>query len=100
MWRQHHEENALEQYGQTLITGHSLHRAGLYVSSCGFLGASPDAVVKDESGDIVRVVEGKCHYKARNKTVEEMLEDKSFFWYREKQSNRVTLKTSHDYCVR
>ena len=97
VWGQHHEEDALEQYRQTLMSGHSLHRAGLFVRSCGFLDASPDAVVKDESGDIVRVVEVTCPYKARNKTIEEMLDGQSFFCYRERQSNRVTLKTSHDY---
>ena len=89
VWAQHHEEDALEQYRQTLMSCH--YRAGLYVSSCGFLGASPDAVVKDESGDIVRVAEVKCPYKARNTTIEEMLDDQSFFCY------RVTPKTSHDY---
>ena len=55
-----------------MMSGHSLHRAGLYVSMCDFLGASQDAEVKEDSGDIVRVVEVKCPYKARNKTIKQM----------------------------
>ena len=45
---------------------------GVCISDCGYLGASPDGVVKDSSEDPIRL---KCLYKARNKSVEEIYDD-------------------------
>ena len=74
MWGQQHEDDALEAYKRTLPSHLSLHGAGFFVSSCGFLGTSPDGIVKDKS-DSVRLVEVKCPYKARERNIEEMLDD-------------------------
>ena len=77
VWCQQLEADALEAYKLTFESGSTLQDAGMYISDCGFLGASPDCVIVDHSGD-VRIVEVKCPYKAREKTLEEMYNDKSF----------------------
>ena len=61
----------------------------------GFLGASPDSVVQDNSGHVVKLVEVECPHKARDKHIEELLDDTSFCCCR--QNNRISLKTNHDY---
>ena len=94
MWGQQHEDDALEAYKRTLPSHLSLHGVGFFVSSCGFLGASPDGVVKDNS-DSVRLVEVKCPYKARERNIEEMLDDPSFCC--ERENGQIRLKRKHDY---
>ena len=42
-----------------------MEEAGIFVSSCGFLGASPDGVVS--SGErTIKLIEVKCPYRARH----------------------------------
>ena len=53
VWGQQHEADALEAYKLTLESGSTLRDASIYIGDCGFLGASPDGVVVDHSGDIV-----------------------------------------------
>ena len=61
---------------------------GIFISSCGFLGASPDDVVC--SGEnIVRLVEVKCSYRACHGTVWEMYSNDAFCYTR--------LKDKHEY---
>ena len=55
-----------------------LIKAGLFLDKCGYLGASPDGIVLDSSGQPVKVVEVKCPFSARDKTVEQACTDKSF----------------------
>lgn len=78
LWGQQHESDALSAYRFSLSCGLSLMNAGFFVSDCGFLGASPDAVVKDISLRTVRLVEVKCPYKGRGKHVEELYSDPTF----------------------
>ena len=95
VWGQQHEADALQAYKATLGSGSTVRDAGIYIGDCGFLGASPDGVVVDHSGDTVRIVEVKCPYKAREKTLEEMYNDKSFCC---SITNGVpTLKQEHEY---
>ena len=93
VWGQQHEVDALEDYKLTLESGSTLRDAGIYIDNCGFLGAS-DSVV-DHSGNIVRIVEVKCPCKAREKTLEEMYNDKSFCC--SLTDGAPTLKQDHEY---
>ena len=95
LWGQQHEADALESYKNSLDPGLLLSEAGIYIAECGFLGASPDGVVKDESGQSVCLVEVKCPYKARNKSIEEMYNDQSFCCSLTDEG--PTLKNDHDY---
>lgn len=45
MWGQQHEIDAIRAYKKSLKPGLYVEEAGIFVSSCGFLGASPDGVV-------------------------------------------------------
>ena len=78
-WGRQHEQNALYQYNQTLSGDLTLTSAGFFVHECGYLGASPDSIVKDAAGQSVKLVEAKCPFKVRDKTVEQACnDDKSF----------------------
>ena len=71
-WGRAHEETAIEQY-QT-ATGNTVQSTGMFLSPCGVLGGSPDG--KIIGGGLVEV---KCPWKHRNKTVAEAaLSDKNF----------------------
>ena len=61
MWGQEHEVDAIRAYKKSLKPGIFVEEAGIFVSSCGFLGASPDGVVS--SGErTIKVIEVKCPY--------------------------------------
>ena len=77
-WSQQHEQDALHEYCQLLSGGLTLIKAGLFVDKCGYLGASPDGIVLDSSGLPVKVVEVKCPFSAKDKTVEQACNGKSF----------------------
>ena len=77
-WGQQHEQDALHEYCQSLNGGLMLIKAGLFLDKCGYLGASPDGIVLDSSGQPVKVVEVKCPFSARDKTVEQACTEKSF----------------------
>lgn len=50
MWGQQHDTDALAVYQISYDAGLTVQKAGIYVGDFGFLGASPDGVVVDESG--------------------------------------------------
>ena len=52
IWGQQHEADALEAYQTTLSPGLTMHDTGVFIDECGFLGASPDAIVKNGSSYI------------------------------------------------
>ena len=97
MWGQQHEADALEVYKQSLGEEFSMERGGIFISlDHGFLGASPDALVKDRDGITVKLVEVKCPYKARQTTVCDMCRDGSFYCSLDSNS-QPKLKDSHEY---
>lgn len=60
---------------RTRITvGIHVEQSGLWLSASGVLGASPDGLVRTSA-----VVEFKCPYKHRNATIEEAVQDASFY---------------------
>ena len=95
VWGQQHEVDALEVYQKSIGSMFMVEETGIYISDCGFLGASPDGIVKDHSGHIVRLVEVKCPYKGRNKTLKQMYDDNSFCC--SLVNGYPTLKQNHDY---
>ena len=63
---------------------------------CGYLGASPDAIVIDAAGQTVKLIEVKCPYKACDKTIAQACsEDKSFCC--NTVEDKTCLKVNHDY---
>ena len=95
VWGQQHEKDALVAYKQSLAPGTTVDEAGIFVSACGFLGASPDGIVM--SGDKpIKLIEVKCPYRARNSTVHEMCSDKSFHCSLD-DNLQPMLKRTHDY---
>lgn len=95
MWGQQHESDALEAYRKTLSSENTLKEAGIFISTCGFLGASPDGLVVC-SGNSVKVVEVKCPSKARHSTVQDMCSDESFYCSLNSNS-QPRLKHTHEY---
>ena len=95
LWGQQHETDALQSYQMSLGSGLTVHEVGVFIGNSGFLGASPDGIVKDCSGHTVHLVEVKCPYKARSKTVEEMYDDASFCC--SLVNGKPTLRQDHDY---
>ena len=97
MWGKQHEKDALRDYEQTMKTmvpqhvNWSREKAGLLIDTdLPFIGASADAVATcDCHGK--RVVEVKCPYSFRDKTVQEFLADPNCYI----QSN--VLKNNHKY---
>ena len=95
-WGRQHEHDALQQYRQTLDGEHTLSNAGLFVDKCGYLGASPDGVVVDGSGRRVKIVEVKCPFNAKDKTIEEACKDNKAFCCGI-VNGKPDLKDDHDY---
>ena len=78
LWGQQHESDALESYRTTVASGFTLNEAGIFISDCGYLGASADGVVKDCNNKPTCLVKVTCPYRACNKSVEELYSDPSF----------------------
>lgn len=84
-WGQRHEKTALQSYAQLLNaaqpphTGLSVQRTGLRIAEeKPFLGASADLITQCECHG-KRVVEVKCPYSFRNKTVQDFFSDKQCY---------------------
>ena len=70
--------------------------AGFFIDKYGYLGASPDGLVKDVAGQLVKLVEVKCQFSARDKTFEQAcVDDKSFCCGI--ANNTPCLRSRHDY---
>ena len=104
--------DVLHQYRQILTSDFSLISAGFFVDKCEYLGASPDGMIKDASGQaspdgmikdasgqLVKVVEVKCPFRARDKTVQQAcIDDKSVCC--SIVNNTPCLRIDHKYRVR
>ena len=95
-WGRQHEYDALQHYERTLNDGFTLSNTGLFVDKCGYLGASPDSLVIDGSGQPVKIVEIKCPFVVRDKTVEEACRANKGFCC-EILNGKPSLKSDHDY---
>lgn len=87
-WGVQNEADAITQFQNH--TGHNIQPCGLFLHTCGFLGASPDGIVNDNG-----LLEVKCPFRARNQLLEELAKnDKTFFLG---FSDNFYLKFDHDY---
>lgn len=100
-WGIKNEKKAMEAY-ETIKTSKT-HKA-VEIDGCGlfvdkknsWLAASPDGIVKDAgTGKPLGVVEVKCPYKHRNRTVTEACKDTTFCL--DKEGDSYELKKSHPY---
>lgn len=66
---------------------------GLWLHTCGFLGASPDGLVGTDA-----IVEIKCPYKYRSASLKEgLLKDKLYIIYRDVEDGPVIVNEAHHY---
>ncbi|XP_016851173.2 uncharacterized protein LOC103279721 [Anolis carolinensis] len=100
-WGIRNEKKAVESY--EALKSRESHKA-VKVDDCGlfidkekpWLGASPDGILKEaKTGKEIGIVEVKCPYKHRDKTVTEACKDKAFCL--EKKGDSYSLKKTHPY---
>ena len=89
------EVDAISAYSTSPGPNFKVRDAGVYIDACGFLGASPDGIVEDDSGLTLQLVEVKCPYKGRSKVMQEMYSDSSFCC--SLVDGHPTLTQEHDY---
>lgn len=89
-WGAQHEKTALETF--SLATSMAVESTGLWLHSCGYLGASPDSLVRDDA-----LVEAKCPYKFRNDVLSEVLKHNKTYIIFKNQDNQTVVNKSHDY---
>lgn len=99
LWGQAHEEIAIERYAQ--VTNNFIEKIGLVLFPCGFLGSSPDRIILAKNASQDRgVLEIKCPWKHRSKTISDMMKEELQGSY-EKKSFYLTsdgsLSTAHKY---
>lgn len=76
---------------QEEATGMKVRGSGLWLADSGILGASPDGLVGDTD-----IIEVKCPFQWRDHTVEEAVQEKSFYLYLE-EGGAYRLKEDHHY---
>lgn len=100
-WGIRNEKKAVEAY--EALKSKTTHRP-VRVDDCGlfidkektWLAASPDGIVREaDTGKELGVLEVKCPYKHRDKTVTEACRDKTFCL--EKEGDSYSLKKTHPY---
>ena len=90
-WGVNNEEEAIKAF--TSKTGKRVEDTGIWFHSSGILGASPDGIVDDQT-----VLEAKCPYTERNKTIEEAVQSSAtFFLEKCEREQCYTLKKDHIY---
>lgn len=88
-WGNINERQALDEF--TNATNLEVTPTGLWLHSCGFLGASPDGLVGDNS-----IIEVKCPFRFRDKLMtEELKMNHSYIVYF--INDEVTLNSEHEY---
>ncbi|KAJ8258033.1 hypothetical protein GJAV_G00192400 [Gymnothorax javanicus] len=89
-WGNLHEPTAKQDY--TKRTGAVIQERGLFLSNSGLLGGSPDGTVSNDC-----IIEVKCPWSARNKTVLQAAESRDFFLELDKVTASLKLKQTHNY---
>ena len=84
-WGKNHESAAKEAYERAM--GVKVECCGLILDACGMLGCTPDGCAD------VRLLEVKCPYKHRDKTVQEAVQTDSAFCL----DSNLSLKEGHPY---
>eukprot|EP00064_Thunnus_orientalis_P006288 superscaffoldBa00000650_g6304 len=89
-WGILHEPRAKQQY--TERTGVVIQERGLFLSDSGLLSGSPDGTVSDDC-----IIEVKCPWSARAKTIPQAAESRDFFLGLDGETGTLTLKQLHNY---
>ena len=98
-WGKEHENDAYESYAQVLAHRHpgfTVQKSGIIIGNPSYLGASPDGVLVDRSGQLMGIVEIKCPYSAAKLTVTEACEQLDKF-YLSKRDGKFVLDCNHAY---
>jgi len=95
-----HEDDARSIYTEIMNANHgsfTLKASGLLLDPLNpFVGASPDGIIMCSCCDGCGVLEIKCPYSCRGKTLEERAEENSFFLEEDDHGN-LHLKKNHPY---
>uniref|UniRef100_A0A671THN6 YqaJ viral recombinase domain-containing protein n=1 Tax=Sparus aurata TaxID=8175 RepID=A0A671THN6_SPAAU len=89
-WGILHEPRAKKEY--TERTGAIIQERGVFLSDSGLLGGSPDGTVSDDC-----IIEVKCPWSARTKTVLQAAESRDFFLVLDEVTGSLSLKQNHNY---
>ncbi|XP_077075129.1 uncharacterized protein LOC143726028 [Siphateles boraxobius] len=89
-WGMIHEPKAKQEY--TERTGVVIQERGLFLSDSDLLGGSPDGTVFGNC-----VIEVKCLWSARTKTILQATENRDFFLEFDEVVDSLTLKQTHNY---
>lgn len=89
-WGRSHEKNGLEFLKTSLNL--DIQPTGIWLTKSGFLGASPDGLVGDDS-----IVEVKCPYSYRNGNLSQELKsnDKYIIYYN--SNDEIVINKKHNY---
>ncbi|CAL9684760.1 unnamed protein product [Knipowitschia caucasica] len=89
-WGIVHEQKAKEEYMKR--TGVTFQESGVFLSDSGLLGGSPDGLVSDDC-----IIEVKCPYAARKKTIIQAAEAKDFYLKLDEVTGLLKMKQTHNY---
>ncbi|CAL9699739.1 unnamed protein product [Knipowitschia caucasica] len=89
-WGIVHEQKAEEEYMKR--TGVTFQESGVFLSDSGLLGGSPDGLVSDDC-----IIEVKCPYAARKKTIIQAAEAKDFYLKLDEVTGLLKMKQTHNY---
>ncbi|KAJ8928590.1 hypothetical protein NQ314_018837 [Rhamnusium bicolor] len=89
-WGKDNEATALQKF--KTYTNLNVQSSGLWLDSCGFLGADPDGLNNEGC-----VLEIKCPFKYRStNSLTDAISDRSYFyWYDE--NDQIVMNPSHNY---
>jgi len=89
-WGRNNEEVAVKRFCED--TNKTVAKSGLWLDTCGFLGASPDGIVVEEDA----IIEVKCPYKYRNEK-QLVLRDPSYIIYYNDNDEDAVVNINHNY---
>ena len=80
-WGREHEPVTLHEYSKAIPSALILSTTGIFIDESGYLGASPDGVVRDEADRPLKLVEVKYRFSARDKTIKQACAESKSFCY-------------------
>lgn len=89
-WGREHEAEGIAAVEQAL--GQTVTRTGLWLHSCGFLGASPDGLIGEDA-----IVEVKCPFKYRSMSMMENIKSNKEYIISSADDGNIVVNSNHDY---
>ena len=98
-WGKDNEPVASQQYSDTYLRkqGWTVKECGIFISSHGFLAASPDGLVCSEDGTPVGTLEVKCPHTSRSMLVADACKKTTFCSEVDSLTTKINLKKTHNY---